>query len=201
MWVKDQADIDGHEIQAFGTVKPGDIKYVDQNNDGIIDDNDQVQIGRWQAPFSYGLNLRLSYKSFSLFAKGNGSVGSDGYISDNYYWVDGTDKYSEYILNRWTPETAATATLPRLSSQANTNNYRSSTLWLYKDNYFTLDRMQLTYEVSEKIAEMLKMKNLSVFANGSSLLTISKHKDIRELRVGASEPYYRSFSLGLKATF
>ncbi|MBL7969502.1 MAG: SusC/RagA family TonB-linked outer membrane protein [Prolixibacteraceae bacterium] len=196
----DQADIDGHEIQAFGKVKPGDIKYVDQNGDGVIDSDDEVQIGRWQAPFSYGLNFKVTYKNLTFYVRGNGRTGADGYISDNYYWVDGNDKYSTYILDRWTETTKTSAKLPRLSSLSNTNNYRSSTFWLYKDNYFTFDRAQLTYDVPEKTAGMLKMKQLSLFANASNLLTISKYREIRELRIGA-EPYYRSFSLGLKAMF
>lgn len=196
----DQTDISNHEIQAFGEVKPGDIKYVDQNGDGIIDSNDEVLIGRSQAPLSYGLNLKLSWKNLTLFAKGNGRMGADGYLTNNYYWVDGNDKYSTYILDRWTEATKATATLPRLSTLSSTNNYRSSTFWLYKDDYFTLDRLQLTYEVPANLAGNLKMKHLSVFVNGANLLTISKFKDIRELSIGA-EPYYRSFSIGVKTMF
>lgn len=196
----DQADVNNHEIQAFGAVKPGDIKYVDQNSDGIIDSNDEVQIGRSQAPLSYGLNLKLSWKNLTLFAKGNGRMGADGYLTNDYYWVDGNDKYSTYILDRWTEATKATATLPRLTTLSSTNNYRGSTFWLYKDDYFTLDRLQLTYEVPANVAGNLKMKHLSVFVNGSNLLTISKFKDIRELSIGA-EPYYRSFSIGVKTMF
>lgn len=196
----DQAEINSHAIQAFGTVKPGDIKYVDQNNNGIIDANDEIQIGRWQAPFSYGLNLKFAYKNFTFFAKGNGFIGADGYLSDNYYWVDGNDKYSEYVLNRWTEATKTTATFPRLSSLANSNNFRSSTFWLYKDNYFTIDRVQLTYEMPEKATKLMKMKNLLFYVNASNLITFSKYKDFRDLRVG-NEPNYRSFSLGLKTMF
>jgi len=196
----DQEDIDNHALQAFGEVKPGDIKYVDQNNDGIVDSNDEIQIGRWQSPFSYGLNMRLSYKNMTLFAQGTGAMGADGYISNDYYWVDGNDKYSEYILNRWTEATKTTATLPRLTSLSSTNNYRSSTFWLYKDNYFNLNRVQFTYDLPENVAKFFKMKNLNLFVNGSNLLTISKYRNIKELSVGA-EPYYRSFSLGVKTMF
>lgn len=196
----DQTDIDNHETQAFGAVKPGDIKYVDQNKDGIIDSDDEIEIGRSQAPFSYGLNLKVSYKNLTLFAQGNGRMGADGYLTDNYYWVDGNDKYSTYIRDRWTEATKETATLPRLSSLSNTNNYRSSTFWLYKDDYFTLDRVQLTYDVPEKVAGILKMKHLNFYVNASNLFTISKFKDIRELRVG-SEPYSRSVAIGVKTMF
>ena len=197
----DQTDIDNHAFQAFGQVKPGDIKYIDQNKDGIVDANDRVQIGRYQPPFSYGLNLKVSYKNLTLFARGNGSIGADGYLSDNYYWVDGDDKYSTFVLNRWTPETAATATVPRLSSVANPNNFQASSFWLYKDNYFSIDRVQLTYDVPEKFSSRLGMRYLSFYANASGLATFSKFKDFRQLRVGGSEPNYRSFSLGIKTTF
>ncbi|MEA4903685.1 MAG: SusC/RagA family TonB-linked outer membrane protein [Petrimonas sp.] len=193
-------DINNHATQAFGTVKPGDIKYVDQNNDGIIDENDEVRIGRSQAPFSYGLNFRLTYKGISLFAMGNGQIGADSYIRGNYYWVDQDDKYSKYILNRWTEETRTTATYPRLTTSASSNNFRNSTFWLYRDNYFTLQRVQLTYEFPKNIVKTFRMKELNCFLDASNLLTISKHRDIKELRVG-SEPFYRSFSLGVKVIF
>jgi hypothetical protein len=196
----DQDDIANHEVQAFGNVVPGDIKYVDQNDDGIINGDDQVQIGRWQAPFSYGLNLKIAYKNFTLFTLGNGGMGGDSYISGNYYQVDGDDKYSEYILNRWTEDTKTTATYPRLSSQTSTNNYQRSSFWLYRNNYFSLDRVQLTYNMPEAVAQMLLMQKLSFFVNGSSLLLISKHKEMSQLSIG-SEPYYRSFSLGVKTMF
>lgn len=196
----DEEDIAAHQFQAFGSVKPGDIKYVDQNGDGVIDTNDEVQIGRFRAPFSYGLSLQLRYRNFSLFAIGNGYAGADSYISGDYYWVDGDKKYSKYVLNRWTEETKATATYPRLTTMTSTNNFRSSTFWLYRDNYFTLQRMQLTYQFPEGVKEALLMKDFSCFLAVSNLLTLSKHRDIKELRVG-SEPFYRSYTLGLKIMF
>lgn len=193
-------DIEEHALQAFGTVKPGDIKYKDQNGDGIVDANDEVRIGRSLAPFSYGLNVRLVYKKFSLFARGNGRAGSNGMLTNNYFWVDGDDKYSAFILDRWTEATTATATLPRLSSIANTNNYRGSSFWLYRDNFFTVDRVQLTYEFPIPISNKLKVKGLSVFADASNLVMLSKVRHIKELNIGA-EPQFRSYSLGLNVSF
>ncbi|MPR31902.1 SusC/RagA family TonB-linked outer membrane protein [Salmonirosea aquatica] len=196
----DQVTIDNHAVQAFGTVRPGDIKYIDQNGDGIIDANDEKRIGRAQAPFSYGLNLRLAYKRLTLFARGNGRTGADGMLSNDYFWVDSDDKYSTYAMNRWTEATKATATFPRLSSIASNNNYRNSSFWLYRDNYFTLDRLQLTYDFPIQLANRLNVKSFSCFADVSNLLTVSKYRDIRELNIG-SEPQYRSFSLGVNASF
>ena len=195
-----QNDVDSHSYQSFGAVQPGDIKYVDQNNDGIIDSNDERMIGRWQYPFSYGLNLTLSYKRLSLIARGRGYTGADGYLSSSYYWVQGDVKYSEYMLNNWTEANKNTATYPRLSTTANNNNFRSSTFWLYSDDYFMLDRVQLTYDVPIRAGNILTMKSLSLFLNASSIFSISKSKDIQLLNIGA-EPQYRSFSIGLKTLF
>lgn len=197
----DQNDINNSPIQRFGIIKPGDIKYVDQDGNGIIDANDQVKIGRYQPPFTYAPNLKISYKGFTLFALGNGRIGANSYTNASYYWVQGTVKYSEFILNRWTPATATTATYPRLSSQNNSNNFQNSTFWLYRDNYFTLDRMQLSYDMPEAIARKLLMKKLSVYVDGSWLFTISKQRTIKETNVYGTEPYYRSYSLGIKTMF
>lgn len=197
---RDQADINNHQFQTFGVVKPGDIKYKDQNNDGVIDNNDQVQIGRSQSPLSYGLTLKLTYKNLTLFAIGEGRSGADSYLSGDYYWVDGDDKYSTQVLNSWTVETAATATYPRLSSLTNSNNYRVSDFWMYKNNYFDIRRLQLTYDMPANLSRKLSMNNMSIYISASNLATFSKRKDIRELNVG-TEPQYRYYSVGLRSKF
>jgi TonB-linked SusC/RagA family outer membrane protein len=197
---QDASDIKNSAFQSFGEVRPGDIKYVDQNKDGVIDNNDQIQIGRYQAPYTYGLNLKLSYKSFSFFVLGVGSNGGSGNVSSNYYWVDGDKKYSNQVLNRWTVDTKTTATYPRLSTKTSQNNFRTSSFWFYKNNFFSLNRMQLTYELPEKLCRKISMKNMSIYVSGSGLATISKNKDILELSVGA-EPQYRYFTLGVVTKF
>ena len=196
----DQSEIDNHPRQSWSVVKPGDIKYVDQNNDGVIDVKDQVLIGRNRAPWTYGLHLKVSYANITLFMQGNGYHGADGMISGDYYWIDGNKKYSEYARDRWTEETKLTATMPRLSAGTNTNNHQASTFWLYKDNFFTLNRTQLTYALPFSLVDNLMMMSIDLFVDGSNLFTISKHRKMKELNIGG-EPYSRNFSLGVKATF
>ena len=197
---EDQNDINNHALQAFGTVKPGDIKYIDQNNDGIVNSNDQVMIGRSGSPFNYGIDLRVNYKSFTFYTLGFGRNGADAYKSSSYYWVDGDDKYTEFILNRWTPTNKGNATFPRLSSLSNSNNFQNSTFWLYKNNYFDIQRVQLSYELPVSVAKLLFMKRLNCYVDATNLFLISKYRKIRELSVG-SEPQYRAFSIGLKTIF
>ena len=123
----------GLPVPQFGSIaniRPGDLKYKDQNGDNIINDDDRVDIGQSSSPWTYALNLNLNYKRFNLFVLGVGQSGAHGDKLSNsfneYYSVDGNDKYSEVVLGRWTPETASTATFPRLSSQTNQNNFNGN---------------------------------------------------------------------------
>lgn len=197
---QDQADIENSPIQAFGNVQPGDIKYRDMNGDGIVDANDEVYLRRWQAPLSGGIQLKVSYKNLSLFALGEGRSGADDFMEGNYFWVDGNKKYSEVVVNSWTPETSSTATYPRLSSGANNNNHRRSSYWLYSNDYFQLRRVQLTYNIPESVTGSLLMRNVDVFLDATDVFQIAKNKKIRDLRVGG-EPNYSTFSMGVKASF
>jgi hypothetical protein len=197
---KDQEDINNSPRQTFGTVSPGDIKYKDQNGDNIIDTNDEIYLRRWQAPLSGGLQAKVSYKNLTFFMLGEGRHGAKNFRESDYYWVDGNDKYSEIVLNSWTPETANTATFPRLSSQTNSNNFRRSSFWLYDDQYFQIRKLQLTYNIPAKIIKPLLMKNANIFLDCSSPYQFAKNKKIREMRTGA-EPYYRTFSIGFNTKF
>ncbi len=191
---------EGLPQSAFGSVRPGDIRYQDQNNDGTIDNRDQVVIGRWFAPWTFSTDLRLEYKGLTLFVLGVSQVGNQALRNNNYFWVDGNDKYSEVVLDRWTEETATTATYPRLSSQQSNNNFQNSTFWMYDNSYFTIQRTQLTYQLPSTWVGKLNMANISIYVAGNNLLEIAENRDIRQLRIG-SEPMYRSYSAGLRASF
>ncbi|WP_417887547.1 SusC/RagA family TonB-linked outer membrane protein [Zunongwangia sp.] len=197
----DQADIDSHADQTFGDVLPGDLKYRDINGDGIVDTRDQVELGRNGSPFTYGVNLTLKYKDWTLFAMGQGQSGAIGYKNSSYFWVYGNRKYSEHVLGRWTPETADSATYPRLTTTSNTNNFRNSTFWRYDNNRFDLTKVQLTYDCPETFfKDKSLLSGLSLYVSGQNLLTLSKERKMMEMNVG-SAPQYRFYNLGLKASF
>ena len=193
-------EIANHAEQKFGTVQPGDIKYKDQNNDGKIDDKDEVEIGNYTSPWYFTLNFNINYKNLNLFVQGTGYLGGDAIKNNDYYWVDGNDKYSEEVLNRWTETTKNTATYPRLSANSNSNNYRSSDFWIYSTDRINISRVQLTYNLPEKILHKTFIKKLLVYVNGSNLLTIAKEKDVLDLNIG-SAPQYRYYNIGFKANF
>ncbi|MEO6734686.1 MAG: SusC/RagA family TonB-linked outer membrane protein [Ferruginibacter sp.] len=201
---QDQAEIDSRAKQTFGgTVKPGDIKYKDVNNDGIIDNKDQVDLGHngfAAAPFSYGVNLTLKWKNLTLFALGNGQTGAIGYKNSSYFWARSDSKYSEAVLNRWTEATKTTAIYPRLTTTAGNNNYQNSTFWMYKTNRFNLSRVQLTYDFNENIFKNSFVHGLSLYVLGDNLLVVSKERELMETNIG-SAPQYRFYNLGVKAAF
>jgi TonB-linked SusC/RagA family outer membrane protein len=196
----DQADIDNSPRQTFSEVKPGDIKYVDQNDDGIINERDEVMIGRWIAPFSYGITFTATYKNFSLFLLGTGSNGGNGLKNNDYYWVDGDNKYSEVVWDRWTESTKASAKFPRLSSSQNNNNFRNSDFWLFSSNRFNLAKVQLNYNFSSKVIGNTFIKDLGVFVSGTNLLTFSPNRDILDLSIGVF-PQSRNYNVGVRAKF
>lgn len=190
----------GLAVPNFGAVQPGDLKYIDQNGDNIIDNDDRIGIGQSSSPWTYGVNLNLKYKAFSLFILGTGQTGGDATKSDSYFQVNGNDKYSEVVLGRWTPETANTATFPRLSSQTNQNNFRTSTFWLYDNSFFRINRAQLTYEFTDNLCDKLGVEDFSLNFQGTNILEISKNKDIRQLNIGGS-PQVKAYTLGVRIAF
>lgn len=200
---ENQADVDNSTPQVFGgTVREGDLKYQAQKENGRIDTDDEVLLGRWQAPWSGGINFTLSYKKISLFVIGEGRSGAKPFKENNYFWLEGTRKYSEVALNSWTPETRNTAVYPRLSSQSNPNNNRRSTFWQYNADYFEISKIQLNYQMPELLTSALHMKSLDVFAYVTRPLILAKEKEMRLIQTGNSGGLnYRSFVFGLKVSF
>jgi|WetSurMetagenome_2_1015567.scaffolds.fasta_scaffold00855_9 TonB-linked SusC/RagA family outer membrane protein len=197
---QDQNDIKNSPTSSFGTVQPGDIKYVDQNGDGKIDSNDQVFLGRYDSPFNIGINLTTKWKDFTLFILGSGYYGGHGMKNSSYYWVYGDGKYSDVVRGRWTAATAKTATYPILTTGNNPNDFQNSDFWIYSTDRFTLNRVQITYDLPERILHKSFIHKLSAYISGASLLTISKERKIQEMNVG-SAPQTRYYDLGVKMTF
>lgn len=182
------------------SVQAGDIKYIDQNDDGLINERDARKIGKSHATAQLAINLRLQYKSFSLYALGVGQWGGDVYYNNNYYWVNGNDKYSEVVMDRWTSGNAENATYPRLTTEAGSNNFRNSTFWLYDNDWFEIQTIQLTWHLPSRFAQQLNVRNASIYLRGTDLVLFSKIKKQKELNVG-TEPQTRGLSLGVNIDF
>lgn len=198
-FVSDSAINANYSQNVFGTIRSGDIKYINQNSDTIVDQNDIIMIGNNLPDVSVGLHLRLSYGNFTFFALATGTFGAETYFNNDYYQVYGDIKYSESVLNRWTEETASTATYPKLSSGANSNNFRNSTFWLYDNSRISINRMQLTYDI-QSLASKLNAKNLGLYIKADNLVMFAKNRDKIQLNYN-SQPQYVTYSIGLRAIF
>ena len=200
-----QEDIDNDKVKSsFGTVKPGDLRYKDQNGDGVIDSKDRVVIGRWSAKFTGGMNLTLKYKNFTLFAMLTGQFGGNALKDDTYNWVYGERKYSDVVLGAWTEnkyKNGESITYPRLTTQSGDNNFNASDYWMYSTDRIDLSRVQLTYDFNKSLfGDKSLVKGLQVYVNGSSLLTIAGERKQMERNVD-SAPQTRSFTIGAKVEF
>ena len=185
-----------------GTIQPGDLKYEDVNGDGVLDSKDQVDLGKkgtYGSPLTMGVNLTLKYKNWTLFVLGNGQFGAYDLKNNGYYYMSGDGKYSVFARGRWTPETAETATHPRLTSLSSANNSAASTFWLYSTDRFNLRKVQLTYDFPEELFNGKWVKALSIYLNGNDLLTIAKERKLMETNVGTA-PQTRFYNLGVKVT-
>ncbi|MDT3405362.1 SusC/RagA family TonB-linked outer membrane protein [Mucilaginibacter terrae] len=188
---------------AFGQVKAGDIKYKDVNGDGIINNQDEVYLGRggWNgAPLTLGFNLTTRWKNFTFFALATGRFGAKAMKNSSYFWVDGQDKYSEVVRNRWTEATKDVATFPRLTTLTSDNNFRNSDFWLYSTNRFDLSKVQLSYDLPEGVIKGNILKSLGMYVSGFNLLTIAKERKLMEMNIGTA-PQTRFYNVGVKAGF
>lgn len=180
--------------------KPGDLKYQDMNDDGIIDSRDQVVLGHWTPDFYLGFHFTAKYKGFTFFMNRTGDFGGMGVKNNSYEWCYGDRKYSDVVLGRWTPETAATATYPRLTTEGGELNFVTSDFSTYKTDAVRLNKVQLTYDLPDNLFQGKWVKGLSVYLSGSNLLTIAGERKYMETNVG-SFPQTRYYNLGAKVNF
>ncbi|MCU0473131.1 MAG: SusC/RagA family TonB-linked outer membrane protein [Bacteroidales bacterium] len=190
---------EGLPVPVFGRVTPGDLKYIDLNEDLLINENDRKNIGGVIPDQQLALEVHLKYKGFEFFALGSLELGANSYASGNYYWVDGNDKYSNVVTGRWTPGSNQNATYPRLTSQTSSNNFRNSSFWLYSKDAFTLHAMQISYNINTQ--KFTWIDRAQIYVRGNNLITISKEKEKLLLNTESAPQMRGIISFGLNASF
>ena len=184
----------------YGTVQTGDIKYLDQNGDGVVDQLDQRIVGNGVRT-QYSVYLDLRYRNFGLYVLGIGRMGdSNTRNSSDYFKVQGNVKYSEYAMQAYVPNNPDLNALnPRLTSLGGGNNDRNSSFWVYENNSFTLPTLQLTYHFNGGNA-LSFLKDSQVYARGGNLVVLGKNKEYTEVNPSGA-PNTRSFVLGFVTSF
>lgn len=199
----------GYPVQSFTTVYPGDVKYVDLTNDGIIDANDRKAIGySTTAPdLYYNFHLGAEYKGFGLDAMFQGVGKWTGFMNTNglYRSAVATNTLSQYLYdNSWSAERGNTENpaFPRLSTTSNANNDVNSTLNMFDRSYFKLRYVELYYHLPKCVLEKLSViNNVKLYVRGTDLFTIDNLEEADAAAYGTTQPLTRSLQLGAAVTF
>lgn len=207
-----------HAVQQAGTA-PGDIKFKDLNQDGVIDDDDRTIIGKTIPDFVYSLNLDFSYKGWDLTIFFNGVQNVDVYNQLRSRLELGTDnpqkdwnRYRSAADNYWTPENRSNEYVRLLNSDPN-NNARTSTWFIEDGSFLRLKDIQLGYSFPKKWLDKVNVSTARVYLSGSNLYTFTKYSGIdpevatmgrNALESGVdngSYPLPRAVTLGLQLDF
>lgn len=185
---------------------PGDAIYSDYNADGIIDDQTDVVPYDLNAlpAYTYSTNIGLSYKNFDLNANFYGVTGVEKGLGSQLQW----EFYNRYVqaypesLNRWSPETAATATRPRVGIDLLRHNRAGSTLGRYDASYFRLQSLELSYNLPTNMAKRLGATNGSFFISGNNLFTWTNFDKRIDPEGGTgSYPITKRYNIGFRLGF
>ena len=198
----------------FGTVKAGDIKYKDLNNDGQIDAYDQTYISRGDVPTTvYGFGFTVGWKDLSVGMMFQGVAGAERVLNGSsinpFNGGGGSGNLYSNIDDRWTEENPdQNAFYPRLSygseTTSNINNFQKSTWWVRNMNFLRLKTLQISYNLPKPWVNKVHLKNAAVYVMGTNLFTLSRFKLWDpELNTdnGASYPNTTSYSVGINFTF
>jgi TonB-linked SusC/RagA family outer membrane protein len=169
-----QEEIDNASVVQEGA-KPGDLIFVDQNGDGVInfnDDSDKTKLGSPIPDFTFGFSLNMKYKGFDVSAMIYSAIGQE--IIRNFERQQPYANQLGYVIDRWTGP-GSTNEHPRLTTEATRNNIFSS--YFVEDGSFArLKNIQIGYTIPGKILRKIKVESLRFYLAGNNLLTLTKYQ-------------------------
>lgn len=191
------------------TTKPGYIKFVDQNNDNVINTDDRKIIGGVLPDITYNFGIDLSYRNFSLSTFFQGVRGINTYpegIIATPFWF-GTSVTERWVNESWTPD-RPNAQLPIMTAfeDSQNDNFVKSDFWLLDASYLRLKNVQLGYTIPGGVLKKIGLNRCLVFVNGQNLLTLSKMKDFDPERNIKQANYYeypsiKMYTAGINISF
>ncbi len=172
---KDQKDVDSHAVQPGA--EPGDIRYEDLNNDGVINAEDETVIGSPFPDFAYGLNINLLYKRFDMTIFLQGKQGHDIY---DLVWAgindgEGDNNATTAMLDRWTPDHRNT-NVPRAVIGDPNQNDRPSTRFVEDGSYLRIQNVQLGYNFNSDLLRSMNISHLRVYVSVKNLFTFTGYR-------------------------
>ena len=205
---KDEADIASSPAQNFSTVRPGDIKYQDINNDGVIDANDKTKIGysAYAPELFYNFHAGAEYKGIgiNLMFQGVGRYTAN-LSAKGMYWplLNTTSLSQQYYDGRWSPSNPdVNAAFPRLSTSSNANNYQTSTYWQRNRSFLKLRNVEVYYNLPASLMQKTGfMKTAKVYVRGIDLLCFNHLDEADPECYGVSAPLNKSVVAGVQLSF
>lgn len=195
---------DGLPVPQFGHVAPGDIKYIDQNNDHIIDANDSYPVGHTSIPeWNYAVRFGGQWKGLDLSVCFQGVAKRDIYIGGaSVYSFKNNGTVSPLALDSWTKDNPK-GTYPRLSTLDFNHNYRSSTFWKRNGSFLRLRNVLLGYTLPQSLSRMFKLGMIYVYVNATNVFTLDHLGKLGDAEMGSltNYPLMKTYSVGLKVEF
>ncbi len=205
---QNQAEIDASPKPIGVNLKPGDVKFKDVGGplgvpDGIIDGNDAVPIGYTGLPeITAGLHAGLQFKGFDVDVVFQGVGHYTVYLGGSQFRpFQNFGQAGEIALERWTPQTAATAMFPRLSADNNLNNYRFSSFYQRDGSFIKLRSAELGYSFTNKLINKINLKQARIFLTGTNLFSIEHIKYGDPEALGTGYPSLRTMIIGARIQF
>lgn len=202
-------DKDGNRIQP--NAKAGDLKFVDYNEDGTINDEDRQYMGNSMPKTTYAFTLGFTWKDLSFSAMFQGVGGAKAFyagksviLNDN----EGNFNRSSEILNAWS-ETNRGSDIPRLSRTDNNGNFTTASDWYLEDaSYLRLKNVTITYDLTSLVRKWMYLKDrgsrLNLFVSGENLFTATKYSGVDPECGGwdaLKYPVSRAYSIGINLTY
>ena len=201
--------------QPWGQLIPGDVVYKDLDRNGVIDDEDRTAMGNPRSPeLMFGIPFGFQYKNFDFSVLLQGATKSSILLNGAavfdfpQFEQDKIGRVKKMHLDRWTPETAATAKYPALHYGTHDNNKNgNSSLFLYDASYLRLKNVEIGYNVSPKLLRKFHVQQARIYVQGLNLLTFDKLGDVdidQETKSGDGASWYpiqKVFNFGIDITF
>ena len=191
----------------YTSTAPGDIRFKDLNNDGVINDDDRTLIGNPSPEWTFSMNNTFAYKNFDLEVFLQGVAGND-ILNGNRIWQEGMSviqNQTTKVLNRWTGEGTSNS-VPRAVFSDPNQNTRLSDRWVENGSYLRLKTLTLGYTLPQKLTERMYLSNVRFYFSGHNLLTLTKYSGFDpEVSVGGVDlgtyPVTRNYSFGVNVSF
>ena len=210
---QNQAEIDayvndkGEQMQP--KAQPGDVRFVDYNKDGSIDDNDKTKIGKGMPDWTFGLTIGAEWKGIDLNIFFQGTAGNDIFDFSQRGDIPAMNRPT-WILDRWVGEGTSNY-IPRMTSSNPNSNWRSSDLYIKNGNYLRLKTIQLGYTLPVVWTRKASVQKLRVYVSAENLLTFTGYDGFDpEIasgdynRIGVDRGIYpqsRTISIGANISF